>query len=164
VGTTSNKMNKKTSTLFLGFFSLLIFFSCDKEKVYEKVVSVPSDGWTADQIIKFDVPVNDISKAYDILVHFRNSGSYAYSNVWFFIETKSPKGNSLRDTFEIKLADDAGRWLGKGIGDVNNMFVPYKQNVLFPVRGIYQVTVNQAMRDTTLEHVLDFGLRVQYHH
>jgi gliding motility-associated lipoprotein GldH len=156
-------MNKKSGILFFGICFFLIFLSCDKEKVFEEIVTIPSDGWAAGQVIKFDIPVNDITKAYDIILHFRNSGSFEYSNVWLFIETKSPKGNSLRDTFEIKLADNTGKWLGEGIGDVNNMFVPYKKNILFPVRGIYQLTVNQAMRDTTLEHVLDFGLRLQYH-
>jgi gliding motility-associated lipoprotein GldH len=154
-------MHKNSILLFLSIFFL--FNSCDKGKVYEDIVSIPHEGWVVGGSVKFDVPVNDIAKAYDIFLHFRNSRSYEYSNVWFFIETKSPKGNYLKDTFEIKLADDAGKWLGKGIGDMNNMFVPYKQNILFPVRGIYQVTVKQAMRDTTLKHVLDFGLRLQYH-
>jgi gliding motility-associated lipoprotein GldH len=148
-------MNKRAIILFFG--------TCDKGKVFEEIVSIPSGGWAVNQVIKLDVPVNDISKAYDILLHFRNSSSYEYSNIWMFIETKSPKGNSLRDTFEIKLADETGKWFGEGIGDVNNMLVPYKQNILFPVRGIYQVSIVQAMRDSTLKHVLDFGLRLQYH-
>jgi gliding motility-associated lipoprotein GldH len=152
--------------LFLFFFISGLFFSfisCDKGKVYEEIMNIPSDGWAYDKPVKFDVPVNDISRPYDIFLHFRNNGRYEYSNVWFFIETKSPKGNSLIDTFEIKLADETGKWLKEGIGDVNDMFVPYKQNILFPVRGIYQVTIKQAMRDTTLGHVLDFGFRLQFH-
>jgi len=156
-------MNKRPIIFFHCIFAFLIISSCDKEKVFDEIVAIPSDGWAADKVIKFDMPVNDINKTFDILLHFRNSGSYEYSNVWLFIETKSPNGNSLLDTFEIKLSDDSGKWLGKGIGDVNNMFVPYKQNILFPVRGIYQVSVTQAMRDSTLGHVLDFGLRLQYH-
>jgi gliding motility-associated lipoprotein GldH len=156
-------MNKRSIISYFGICLFLCLLSCDKGKVYEEIVEIPSKGWAADQLIKLDMPVDDISKAYDILVHFRNTSRYEYSNVWLFIETKSPKGNSLRDTFEIKLADDAGKWLGEGIGDVNNMFVPYKQNIKFPVRGIYQVSITQAMRDTTLEHVLDFGLRLQFH-
>jgi gliding motility-associated lipoprotein GldH len=159
----SDNMNKRTILLLIYFSLFPLFFSCDKGKVYEEIVSIPSAGWSANQAIKLDIPVNDISKAYDIMLHFRNSGNYEYSNVWMFIETKSPMGNSLRDTFEIRLADETGKWLGEGIGDVNNMFVPYKKNILFPVRGIYQVTINQAMRDTTLKHVLDFGFRLQYH-
>jgi gliding motility-associated lipoprotein GldH len=163
VAVISDSMNRSTVLLSFGICLVLLNVACENGNVYDEMVTIPSEGWASDRAIKLDVPVSDISKAYDIFIHFRNSGRYEYKNVWLFIETKSPKGNSLRDTFEIDLADETGKWKGNGIGNVNNMLVVYKQNILFPVSGIYQVTVNQAMRDTTLEHVLDFGLRLQYH-
>lgn len=147
-------------------FGFIVFGSCssiDKNKVYEEIVAIPVEGWHASQNYKFDMPVTDTAKVYDILVHLRNSGRYAYSNIWLFIETTSPKGNSLKDTFEIILADDLGRWLGKGIGDVNNILIPYKENILFPVKGVYQVKITQAMREENLKNILDIGLRLQVH-
>jgi gliding motility-associated lipoprotein GldH len=142
---------------------ILIVVSCDKNRVYDHVVALSSDGWNSENAIEFDMPVNDARKAYDILIHLRNSGDYQYSNIWLFIETKSPGGNSLRDTFEIKLADDAGRWLGKGIGNVHELLIPYKQNIVFPDRGVYKVAIWQAMRDQTINQILDIGLRLQFH-
>jgi gliding motility-associated lipoprotein GldH len=148
------------------FFALAIVVTCcsvDKNKVYEELATIPVKGWLASEPVKFDMPVNDTTKAYDILLHLRNSGRYSYSNIWFFIETKSPKGNTLKDTFEIMLADDMGRWLGNGIGDVNNLLAPYKENIMFPVSGIYQVTITQAMREESLKNILDLGLLLQIH-
>jgi gliding motility-associated lipoprotein GldH len=142
---------------------LLTGVSCDKNSVYDHVINFPSAGWASDNAVEFDVPVNDTKRAYDMLIHLRNTGDYKYSNIWLFIETKSPNGNAIRDTFEIKLADDAGRWTGKGIGNVYELLVPYKQNILFPNRGIYQVRIWQAMRDETIDHLLNLGLRLQYH-
>jgi gliding motility-associated lipoprotein GldH len=147
-------------------FGFIVFTACspiDKGKVYDEIIAIPSDGWPASQTLIFDVPVADTAKAYDVVLHLRNSGRFAYSNIWLFIETTSPKGNSLKDTFEIMLADDLGRWLGKGIGDVNNILVPYKENILFPVKGIYQVKITQAMREETLKNILDIGLLLQIH-
>jgi gliding motility-associated lipoprotein GldH len=175
-----NKQEEKTKGLSLKFkknkgmrgrfhvlavFSLIILIgiSCDKNRVYDHIVSLSSKGWTADKGVEFDMPVDDPRRAYDILLHLRNTGDYKYSNIWLFIETKSPGGNSLRDTFEIKLANESGRWIGKGIGNVYEVLVPYKQNILFPNRGIYQVTISQAMREQAIEHLLDVGLRLQYH-
>jgi gliding motility-associated lipoprotein GldH len=157
-------MNKKTRLVLVFILVLIIVLACDKKRVYDNVISLPSKGWETTNLIKFDIPVTDITKAYDIFIHFRNNGSYQYSNIWLFIETVSPNDNSLRDTFEIRLADDSGRWLGKGIGDINEMLVPYKQNILFPNRGVYLVTIQQAMREQTLEHVFDIGIRLQYHY
>jgi len=160
-GVISKKMNK--IFILLGIILCISSCSVDKKKVYEKIVALPSEGWLSSDTYKFDIPVTDTTKAYDILLHLRNSGRYAYSNIWFFIETQSPKGNTLKDTFEIILADDLGRWLGEGIGDVNNILVPYKENILFPVNGVYQITITQAMRDSVLDNVLDLGIRLQYH-
>jgi gliding motility-associated lipoprotein GldH len=146
------------------FLSLiLIGLSCDKDMVYDHVVTFSRQGWAGGKAVEFDLPVNDTKKAYDLLIHLRNSGDYKYSNIWLFIEAKSPDGNLVRDTFEIKLANDAGIWMGKGLGNVYELLVPYKKNILFPTRGIYQVTIWQAMRDETLEHLLNLGLRLQYH-
>jgi len=142
---------------------VLIGLSCDKDRVYDHVVALSREGWNAGKGMEFDMPVNDTKKAYDLSIHLRNNGDYKYSNIWLFIEVKSPDGNSVRDTFEIKLANEAGRWTGKGIGNVYELLAPYKKNILFPTRGIYHVTVWQAMRDETLEHLLNLGLCLQYH-
>ena len=154
-------MNK----LFLlpGFILLIACGPLDKRRVYEEMVSIPTEGWPAAKSYTFDIPVTDTSKSYDLMLHLRNSGRYEYSNIWLFIESTSPKGNTLKDTFEISLADDLGRWKGRGVGDINNMLVPYKENVLLPVKGVYQVKITQAMREKTLKNVLDLGIRLQVH-
>ncbi|MBN1599723.1 MAG: gliding motility lipoprotein GldH [Bacteroidales bacterium] len=147
-------------------FYLLIFavvFSCDKYGVFEKVVEVQNSEWEADTKYDFNFTISDTTLSYDLLIHFRNSKHYMYSNVWLFIQTTSPSGTVQRDTLEIILANQAGRWMGQGIGDVNAILVPYKVNVLFPIRGIYNISLQHAMREEKLEHVLDIGLRVQYH-
>ena len=79
------------------------------------------------------------------------------------MNTYAPNGSVLTDTLEIILADETGRWMGKGIGNVNEMQVPYKQNVFFINRGIFKVSIQHAMRDSTLSGILDIGFRLQYH-
>lgn len=148
----------------IGLFSILtILNSCDKNRVYDQVYSIPSKGWNKDSLLTFSFTVADTTRPYDILLHVRNNNKYQYSNLWLFIVTKSPTGNTLRDTVEIALADDAGKWLGKGLGDVNAMLVPFMKNILFPYKGIYKIFIQQAMRQTYLKNILDVGVRLQYH-
>ena len=156
-------MNRKLSLLSGIVIFLSIFYSCDKNRVYDQVYSLPGEGWNEDSIMHFNFAVTDTSRAYDILIHVRNGGNYQYSNLWLFIRTTAPGGNFLRDTLEIPLADPSGRWLGKGLGDINAMLVPYKTNVLFPHRGLYSITIQQAMRQVSLKNILDIGVRLQYH-
>jgi gliding motility-associated lipoprotein GldH len=152
---------------YLNIFVCLIIISfltcCAKNEIYDKTYSFSGDSWKYDEPVDFEFTVPDTSRSYDIYLHIRNSGSYSYSNIWLFLEVSAPNGNVLKDTLEIILADNAGRWLGKGIWNVNEMQVPYKHDVFFINRGIYQLSVQHAMRDSTLEGIMNVGLRMQYH-
>ena len=155
---------KKTLLLILTFLAFTMQFSCNNYKpVYDEVVAIGSDGWRADNPLEFQVSVIDTSKVYDLLLHIRNTRTYDYRNLWLFIETIAPNGQSYSDTVEVILADESGRWLGKGIGNVNAMLEPYITGVKFAYRGVYTIILTQGMREESLEDILDIGLRVVEH-
>jgi gliding motility-associated lipoprotein GldH len=156
-------MFKNRCSALLPVFSVLLLISCDNQALFDKVVSVPSDGWQAKKKFAFEFPVADTMQLYDILFHIRNQQNYAYSNLWLFVDVTAPNGYVKRDTLEIMLADKTGRWYGKGIGNVNSMLVPYKTETRFPFRGIYKITLQHAMYDDRLTNLLDIGIRVQPH-
>jgi len=135
--------------------------ACSESRIYDNLETFEEDIWNANDIIRFDVAVNDTALAYDLLVHLRNTGDYQYSNLWLFVETKAPSGAVMRDTVEFILADNSGVWLGNGISSVKSMLVPYKLNIRFPYRGIYTFGFQQGMRDEELSGIKNIGLRIQ---
>lgn len=153
-------------------FAVCIFLfvaSCHEGPVFDEVQNIPGRAWDADKPVSFVVQVNDTTMAYDLMVLLRNTNQYSYSNFWLFIETTAPSGVSLRDTFEIQLAGPDGHWLGKGLGSMNTLLVPYKVNIRFPYRGIYTFKMIQAMRDEDklgnrrVKGISDIGLRILPH-
>jgi len=62
---------------------------------------------------------------------------------------------------ECILADANGKWLGNGLGDIWDNKILFKQNVKFPKRGLYQFTLNQAMRLDSLPMIMDAGLSIE---
>jgi gliding motility-associated lipoprotein GldH len=149
--------------ILFGILIVLNFSSCNTGEIYDKTYTISSDIWVYDEILDFEFTVSDTSRSYDLYLLIRNSGAYHYSNIWLFVKTFAPGGNVLTDTIEIALSDEKGRWFGKGIGDVNEMQVPYKENVYFINRGIYKVSLQHAMRDSMLEGIMDIGFKLQYH-
>ena len=146
------------------FFAITAFLSsCNQNQVFDEVVSLPADGWSATDTLWFNAAILDTSAVYDVFLHIRNEKTYNYSNLWLFMETIAPNGRTLRDTLEITLADDEGNWLGKGIGNVNTLLTPYITQVSFRYRGIYTFAIIQGMRDIKLEDILNVGLRIDYH-
>ncbi len=148
-----------------GLISLLLLFllTCTSHTVTDQVYSIKAEGWEYTDKMVFEYAISDTLASYDILIHIRNTKNYSYSNLWLFIETLAPSGKYQRDTLEVTLTDENGRWLGKSTQSINTMLVPYKENIHFSDRGIYQTVIQHAMRDTVLKHITDIGLRIQDH-
>ncbi len=134
--------------------------SCGSNDLYNRSVSLPNSGWYKDEAVRFDVKVNDTLSNYDFYVNLRNSTSYRYSNLFLFLTTKLPNGNTTRDTIEILLADNSGKWIGKGWGNIKESKVTLKKNLRFPLKGDYRFFIQQAMRVDTLKGIKDVGLEL----
>ena len=141
--------------------TLLILLSCDPGRIYEKNIKIPEGIWDKNNKVKFDVFIDDTVSAHNLYVNVRNTSLYPFSNLYLFIETTAPSGHTIRETFEIILSDDRGKWLGDGLGDIWDLQQIYKSNVRFGQRGKYTIDYQQGMRMDKLPFVLDVGLRIE---
>jgi gliding motility-associated lipoprotein GldH len=91
----------------------------------------------------------------------RNAGGYQFSNLFIFFTTTIPSGKMERDTIEITLADETGKWLGDGLGDIWDNRQLFKSNFRFPEKGTYTFTLEQAMRVNPLPQIMDVGIRIE---
>jgi gliding motility-associated lipoprotein GldH len=124
-------------------------------------MSLPRSSWDIKNPLIFDILVNDTINPYNVYVTVRNSDSYDFNNLYLFIDIDSPMKIRERDTMECILADANGKWLGNGLGDIWDNKILFKQNVKFPKRGLYQFTLNQAMRLDSLPMIMDAGLSIE---
>ena len=152
---------KNSNLLSLILISALLMISCNSNIVYTDSFSMEENVWQLTSIPVYNVAVADTVSANDIFFSVRTGSSYPFRNIFLFVTTTSPDGKSITDTLEYQLADEKGRWLGKGLGDINELRLPYKTNVSFPVTGTYQIRVQHGMRVEDLKGVYDFGLRVE---
>ncbi len=144
--------------LFL--FLMLGVAACDPAKVFEENQEIEGKNWRITDALHFKVLVNDTLHLHNIYVNVRHYSDYPYSNLYLFIHVTSPAGDELTDTVDFRLADDRGRWLGRGLGDMYFVRLPYRLNIRFPYRGVYRFDIEQGMR-TDLPGVRDVGLRVE---
>jgi len=148
--------------LILPVAACLIFaVSCGRNVVFTDSLSMPSKTWQLENIPSFRIVVDDTISSNNILFSVRTGASYPYRNIYLFVTTSSPDGKIITDTLQYDLADEKGRWYGKGFGDIHELLLPYKSNIYFPLKGIYQITVQHGMRIRDLKGVYDFGIRVE---
>jgi gliding motility-associated lipoprotein GldH len=145
-------------------FVLVIGFSlgsCGRNVVFTDSEAMPGKKWELANIPVFQVPIDDTISSNNIRFTIRTGSSYPYRNIFLFVNTTSPEGRSITDTLEYNLADESGKWLGKGFGDIHELNLPYKSAVFFPVKGSYLISVRHGMRVEDLKGVYDFGIRVE---
>lgn len=145
--------------LFL--FSLLFFSSCDNNRIFEQNQTIPEIGWSSKNVLKFDVDITNIKIPTNFYINVRNADGYPFSNLFLFVKTKFPNGKMSNDTLECVLANENGKWLGRGIGDIYDNQIPFKRNVRFPETGKYSFEIQHAMRMDTIPLIMDVGLRIE---
>jgi len=152
-------INKYSSVLLLSI--LLIVSACNSTVVYTDSQAMPDNTWAVLNIASFKVPVNDTINSNMVYFTIRTGSSYPFRNIYLFVKTISPNGKSLTDTLQYNLADEKGKWYGKGFGDIHELNLPFRSNVFFPIKGTYQFNIQHGMRIENLKGVYDIGVRIE---
>lgn len=139
---------------------LLLLASCRKSPVFEEFVAIP-EAWNNRNLVHFNVNITDTVTSQNVYISVRHSGKYEFSNLYLFVTAESPNGIIKRDTVEMVLADEHGKWQGKGAASIFTMYYPYKTNIRFPVPGIYTFTIEQAMWIRDLKNISHIGLMIE---
>jgi hypothetical protein len=145
---------------FLLLLSVSFLSSCDHARIFEKNQDIPEAGWKKDNVVKFDVDIKDPATPTNFYINVRNADGYPFSNLYLFIKTTFPNGKMSNDTLECVLADEKGKWLGSGLGDIYDNQILFKRNVRFPQAGTYKFEIQHGMRIDPVLLIMDVGLRI----
>jgi gliding motility-associated lipoprotein GldH len=163
-------MKSKASVIFHKYISgfliaaVVILGSCGSRSVYDRSIEISERGWHEDSIVVFDdVIISDTISLHNFYINLRHSTDYRYSNFYLFLNTTLPNGRITRDTIEMILADNYGKWYGKGFGHIRENRILVRQNLKFPLKGSYRFAIEQAMRedDRVLEGMRNVGIRIE---
>lgn len=151
-------------TRFIKIFVMLlvaVLAACTTEQGHYNAVD--PDGWLYADTIVFTPDFGKLKDSVPQLVRtlavgIRHTNAYEYSNIWIELTTQQPD-TLMRDTFNIRLADDFGHWFGTGIG------VGYQQ-VDTLMRDIWlmpgsPILLRHIMRADTLAGIEQAGIVIQ---
>lgn len=142
---------------------ILLAVSCSRDTIFIDSAAMPERTWSLTNEPVFRIPVEETSVSTDVSFSIRTGSDYPFRNIYLFVNTLSPSGKSVTDTLQFYLADEKGNWLGKGVGDVHELKLPFRTNVFFPEKGVYQVKIQHGMRAGDLKGVYDLGIKVEKH-
>lgn len=151
------KINIKFIILFL---LILSFFSCDPGMVYDQFQETGDNVWSWEEEKVFEVEMDQPEEYYNIYINVRHTKEYPKSNLYVFLTIDGPNDAQSHDTIDIAIADNRGKWIGNGFGDIKFVRKQIREKVRFAFPGEYIFTLQQGMRLQQVP-VTDIGLRIE---
>lgn len=141
--------------------------SCDKTQVFDEYKTI-EDGWKKETILRFSFDHEVSKKPENLFINIRNNNDYPFSNLYLIVKLEQPKGKIKIDTLEYQMANPDGTLMGQGFSDIKESKLWYKENFMFPEKGKYKVSIQQAVRQNgkingveKLDGVTEVGFRIE---
>lgn len=146
--------------ILTSIFILLTLLGCDNDIVYQETLKISDSKWDRNEVAEFKFQIEDSLSNHSLYLMIRHAGNYPYQNFYLFARTKGPRNLVARDTAQMIFANDQGKWLGKGIGDIYDYEFKFKE-IQFPYTGEYSILLEQAMRDIQIDGITDIGIKLK---
>lgn len=158
---------RRSSIFFV--FIFIGFIACESNNtIFDTYKTLDSASWSAKDTIKFDFQVSDTISRNNLFINLRNNNQYGYSNIYVITNLYFPDGKKVVDTLQYAMTDSEGNFLGSGFSEIKENKLYYKEQKVFPMSGMYRVSIRQAMRKNgeidpiqELEGISDVGFRIE---
>jgi gliding motility-associated lipoprotein GldH len=141
--------------LFFLFVLISISFSCSKEKViFEKEVDVKeSIGWMFSDSLSVDFSISDTNRLYAMRLQLNHTPDFNFENVYTRIHTLFPDGKLSAQILSLALTNETGALAGQCNKTVCKVEIALQEQIIFPAKGNYKITIAQFMRTDTLSGI-----------
>jgi len=143
------------------FSSLLLLFSCGKNKVFEKYEKFDNYDWAPGKIVKFDVPIEDTSAYYKIIVPVRHTDNYPYDGLLINFSYDTPNSENHTERCKMNFRDNDGKFKGDVAGDIWDESTVLFEKIKFNAIGIYKFEITNNMQKIPTEGIMELGLRIE---
>ena len=149
---------------FLIIFLAIMLISCETTEFLK--FHDFKNGWDKNDVLTFNFPKTIEPKTKDVFFILRHNNDYPYSNIFLITELQDPTNQVLIDTFEFKLAQANGEWLGdKKISVIEHKLL-FKESLELDEND-FSLKVRTSMRSNNqsneiekLDGVINFGILI----
>src|SRR5687767_5114196 len=119
----------RTLLFFMAASTLLV--SCGPRTLVNEITEIQKGEWQFEDAKHFSAEITDTLTPCNYYMLIRHGGDYPYQNLVLYFKTYYPNNTFTVDTIDCPMADQSGRWLGKGLGDLVDNPVLFKRNTPF---------------------------------
>lgn len=158
----TNLRVKAKNKIFFLLTGLILLVSCKGEELYFQYQKVEKGDWYRDSVLTFTLDTlnaNQIGE-YNISLELTTSMLYPFSDIQLKIDHNLNDTIISSDTMRYRVADEHGKWLGKGVGSLRQLSIPYKSDIWLDSTRSYELRVFHLIKADPLKGVEKVGIRV----
>lgn len=134
--------------------------ACRPDVIFHSFHSVSPAGWERNDTLRFDVFLPDSAASYSLCVELRHRVSYPYCELPVVLTlTNDSLSTPFQDTVQLAVADDQGRWFGRGWGDLRTVASSFL-SLPAGVKDSCRLTLTNLLPDSILSGVNDIGVKI----
>ncbi|MDD4631083.1 MAG: gliding motility lipoprotein GldH [Proteiniphilum sp.] len=148
------------------FYPLILLFaflfSCAEGEVYYRFQHIDKGRWYRDSTMQFHMDSLTLlaGAKYDLSIEISTNGTYPYRDIWIQVTHNLTDTLPRNDTLHFRIADDYGRWLGYGVGGLNQLSQPFLFSLPLDTASGYVVKLRQVMDANPLPGIEKIGIKV----
>ena len=139
----------------------LLVSACGKSYVYQEEQKIPNSIWTYQNVLKYQVPVQDTVERYGLYLAVNHAQSYPNQNIYCKINTTLPSGKTQSQVISFNMYNNAGKSNGVSSGSNNTVTSVLQERFHFTELGTYSISVEQFMRSDSLQGVNAVTLQLE---
>ncbi len=140
---------------------LCLLVACHPNRVFEQHTKMDDLAWKQENVISFQVNIEDNSTPYNFLVAIRHASGFPYQNLLLTFSRTTPSGKKETQEHELRLADENGDYLGDGMGDFWDFSFPLETGKMLEETGMYTLELKHDMPRDPLPLIMEVGLIVE---
>lgn len=146
--------------LFILIIPILLLSSCDDSVVFKQYNKMENLNWNRFDYQVFEVDVEK-DELLDFYLAFRHHTDFPFDKLWVNVTFFTPDGATRSRDYDFDLKDENGKWLADGLGELWDIELPIRKEMLFNKSGICKVRIENIHSKYDMPGVVEVGLIVK---
>ena len=146
------------------FFVLIIitafFISCNSNTVLKEYKKFDDISWNKFDILNFEFPVEK-NEGLDFYFALRHHTDFPYSFIDVNITFYTPDSEVRSRDYHFRLKNTKLKWKGDGMGELWDIELPIRKEMIFHKSGECKVRIENKMRKAETPGIIEVGLIVK---
>ena len=139
---------------------VLFLAGCNSNTIYKDYNKFDDISWNRLDILDFELPVVK-KEPLNFYLAFRHHTNYPYSFIDVNITFFTPDGEMRSKDYHYRLKGTDFKWKGDGMGELWDIELPIRKDMLFNESGICRVKIENKMNKMETPGIIEVGLIVR---